>query len=69
MYLEKPRWTANQENFIRENWDKMKDYEIAEVIGRSLKSIRRKRERMLLPKPEGRPKSKPITESPLPRPE
>lgn len=54
LYQEKPRWTARQVNFLNENWDKMSDEQISEVLGKTLKSIRRKRERMQLKKASGR---------------
>lgn len=53
-YKSKPRWGARQENFIRENYEKLADEEIATILGRTLKSVRRKRERMLLKKASGR---------------
>lgn len=54
MYNPKPRWTARQTNFLIENWDRLKDDEIAEVLGKTQKSIRRKRERLELKKGFGR---------------
>lgn len=53
-YRAKPRWSARQENFIRENYEKIPDEQIATTLGRTLKSVRRKRERMLLKKESGR---------------
>jgi hypothetical protein len=54
LYQTKPRWTARQVNFLCENWDKMSDEQISEVLGKTLKSIRRKRERLQLKKASGR---------------
>ena len=54
VYREKPRWTARQELFMKINFEKMTDEKIAEALGKSLKSIRRKRARMILPKAKGR---------------
>ena len=54
MYKEKARWTATQERFVKDNYEKMTDEQISNAIGRSLKSVRRKRERMLLAKAMGR---------------
>lgn len=53
-YIEKSKWTAEQMNFITQYHDKMTDQEIADFLGRSRKSVRRKRERMGLRKEEGR---------------
>lgn len=53
-YRTKPRWTQKQVNFLIENWDKMKDEDIAASLGRSLKSVRKKREYMELKKKNGR---------------
>ena len=55
-YAEKARWTAKQVNFLVNNWDTMKDQAIADVLGRSLKSVRRKREELELHKQEGKGK-------------
>ena len=59
MYTMKPRWTAKETNFLVENYLRLKDEEIAAALGKTLKSVRRKRENMLLIKPSGRPPSKP----------
>lgn len=53
-YKAKARWSKAQELFMRDNWERLTDIQIAQVIGRTLKSIRRKRERMLLKKAMGR---------------
>ena len=53
-YKSKPRWTPTQEHFLVENWDKLTDEQISAALGRSLKSIRRKRQRMELKKKSGR---------------
>lgn len=45
-YNKKDRWTVNQENFIRANWQDMKDEQFAIILGRTLKSVRLKRRRM-----------------------
>jgi hypothetical protein len=60
-YRAKPRWTARQEAYVIENYGKMKDEEIANILGKTVKSIRRKRERLHLKKSGGRPrKEKPV---------
>lgn len=53
-YQAKPRWTARQINFLIENAYTMKDEDIAEVLGKTLKSIRRRRERLGMAKVSGR---------------
>lgn len=53
-YIRRARWTARQQNFLNENWDKMSDEKISEILGKTLKSVRRKRERLLLKKASGR---------------
>jgi hypothetical protein len=53
-YQPKPRWTNRQEHFVRTNCHKMTDQEIADILGKTLKSVRRKRERMIIPKKSGR---------------
>ena len=53
-YRAKPRWTFRQLEFLRENWDKLSDEEIAEALGRTRKSVRRKRFRLDLIKGNGR---------------
>lgn len=59
-YREKHRWTAAQENYLRENWHNVRDEDIATRLGKTLKSVRRKRERMLLKKAGGRGIVKPL---------
>lgn len=54
IYNPRPRWTARQLNYLMDNWDTMKDEDIANTLGRSLKSVRRKRERLALKKASGR---------------
>lgn len=53
-YIEKSKWTAEQINFLTEYYEKMTDQEIADMLGRTRKSVRRKRERLGLEKAEGR---------------
>jgi len=53
-YVEKPRWTAQQSNFIRANYQNMSDEQIGMVLGRTKKSVRRKRENMGLKKEMGK---------------
>lgn len=53
-YIRRAKWTAKQVNFLNENWDTMSDERMSEVLGKTLKSVRRKRERMLLKKAHGR---------------
>ena len=54
MYVKKERWSSRQVNFLIENWDTMSDEKISEVLGKTLKSVRRKRERLELKKASGR---------------
>jgi hypothetical protein len=54
MYVPRNKWTSKQVNFLIENWDTMSDEKIADALGRTLKSVRRKRERMQLKKASGR---------------
>lgn len=49
-YNRKERWTANQVKFLKENFHNMKDEIIAEVLGRTVKSVRHKRQRLDLDK-------------------
>ena len=53
-YIKRNRWTAAQVNYLEQNWDKFSDEKMADHLGKTLKSIRRKRERMLLKKASGR---------------
>jgi len=53
-YEPKPRWTNKQTLFIEQNYEKLTDEQIATALGRTKKSIRRKRERLLLKKASGR---------------
>lgn len=53
-YQRKTRWTPSQENIIRDNYHHMTDEQLAAILGRTLKAVRRKRERMGLPKCQGR---------------
>lgn len=57
-YVKKSRWTANQTNFLRANYQTITDEEMAKALGRTLKAVRRKREEMELEKKMGRPPSK-----------
>ncbi len=52
-YKKKDRWTHNQEEYIRRNWETMKDEEMAVILGRTFKSVRLKRRRMGLEKAPG----------------
>lgn len=45
-YKAKPRWTANQIQFMLDNYRTMKDEELAYIFGRTLKSVRNKRQRL-----------------------
>ncbi len=49
-YKRKERWTANQINFLKDNWEKLTDEQLSTVIGRTPKSIRHKRQRLGLEK-------------------
>lgn len=53
-YKRKHRWTKHQEEFLRENFEVLTDEKIAEVLGRTTKSIRLKRLRMGKTKASGR---------------
>lgn len=53
-YQPKRRWPKSQEIFLKDNYGHMKDEQIADILKRSVKSVRRKRERMELPKESGR---------------
>lgn len=54
VYEPRPRWTARQMEFLLANWPTMKDEEIADALGKTLKSVRRRRERLELKKLHGR---------------
>lgn len=49
-YKKKNRWTYKQEQFIMNNYHEMKDEEMANALGRTLKSVRHKRQRLELEK-------------------
>jgi len=53
-YKQKPRWTYVQTEYLKTNCDKITDEEIAETLGKTLKSVRRKRQRLGMEKVEGR---------------
>lgn len=53
-YRARPRWTLRQTTYLEQNCYSMKDEDIATALGKSLKSIRRKRENMELKKACGR---------------
>lgn len=53
-YRPKYRWTAKQVEFLTLNYATMKDETVAEHLGKTLKSIRRKRENLGLKKSCGR---------------
>ena len=53
-YTPKPRWSQRQKAFLIDNYANMKDEQIAQHIGRSIKSVRRMRERLGLKKMSGR---------------
>lgn len=53
-YQERNRWTEKQKMFLEDNFERYTDEQLAEMIGRSLKSIRRKRQRLTLKKASGR---------------
>ncbi len=53
-YKMKLRWSSKQTAFMTEHYEKLTDEQISELLGRTLKSVRRKRERMLLKKKMGR---------------
>lgn len=53
-YIRRAKWTAKQVTFLETHWDTMSDEKMADILGKTTKSIRRKRERMLLKKAQGR---------------
>lgn len=53
-YKAKPRWTWAQKRFLAENYDALKDHEIARSLGKTVKSVRRMRDRLELTKLPGR---------------
>jgi hypothetical protein len=53
-YIPKPRWTQRQVNFLIDNAYVLKDEEIATILGKTLKSVRRRRERLEIKKAMGR---------------
>lgn len=53
-YIPKPRWTFRQKMYLIENFDKMRDVDIADHLGKTKKSIQRMRARMELNKECGR---------------
>lgn len=53
-YIRRSRWTARQVAFLEQQWDKMSDDKLAEILGKTTKSVRRKRERMAFKKASGR---------------
>ncbi len=52
--VKKHRWTMIETNFLIENASIMYDLEIAKILKKSLKSVRRKRENLKLIKQNGR---------------
>lgn len=48
-------YTEEEVEFLQENWTSMTDEDIAEELGRSVESVRRKRDELGLKKPGGRP--------------
>lgn len=55
-YRSKPRWTWTQEQYLLKNAGTMHDIDIAQALGKTLKSIRRKREELGVRKVQGRGK-------------
>ena len=53
-YIPKPRWTHSQKEFVKNNYEKYTDEQLSVLIGRTLKSIRRMRERLGKKKASGR---------------
>lgn len=53
-YIVKNKWTVAQVNLLMNNYGKLKDEEISEMTGKTLKAIRRKRAEMGLKKQSGR---------------
>jgi len=53
-YDQKIRWTANQLKYLRENYNGTSDEKIAEIVGRTAKAVRLKRQRLGLEKEGGR---------------
>lgn len=58
-YKRKPRWTHTQTQFLKDHYDVLKDEQIARMLGKTLKSIRKKRENMGIVKECGRGICKP----------
>lgn len=63
-YKAKPRWTYTQTEYLRSNCDRMKDEDIARVLNKTLKAVRRKRQELGLAKEEGRGRVQ-LREAPL----
>lgn len=53
-YIPKPRWTFRQKIFLIENFDTMRDVDIAQRLGKTKKAIQRMRARLELNKECGR---------------
>lgn len=62
-YRVKARWTKKQLAFLEENAYKLSDEKMAEMLGRTLKAVRRKRQDMELKKASGRGKVAKFEES------
>ena len=52
--LVKKRWTESQKQFLKNECGTMKDFDVSQSLGRSLKSIREMRRRLGLIKLSGR---------------
>jgi predicted phosphatase len=52
--IKKPRWTHHELTFLHTNWENMTDKELSDVLGRSVKSVSRKREHHKLMKRVGK---------------
>lgn len=44
MFNKKPRWTHDDVTFLKNNWHNKTDMELSVMLGRTEKSVRRKRE-------------------------
>ncbi len=68
-YKTKPRWTLKQTEYLADNAYILKDEEMASALGKTLKSVRRKRQNLEIKKGFGRglvipPNYKEVPQSP-----
>ena len=48
------KWSEKEKNFVRDNYQNMKDQEVADCLGKSLQSVRKMRQRLGAKKKQGR---------------